>query len=290
MLSEALHSMLLLWPIHVRRCTQQLHDLPVIAWESVMQNATSNLTSLHEHRFYGELARWWPLISPVEDYTEEAAEFARIMHAHAPAVRTMLELGSGGGHNAAHLKRHFALTLCDLSTHMLALSRALNPECEHVTGDMRSVRLGRAFDAVFIHDAIDYMKTEAELNAAIATAFVHCRPGGVALFAADATKESFAPATECGGSDGPDGSGVRYLEWTYDPDPNDDRITTQYSFVFRESDGSIGHAAETHELGLFSQATWLRLLSEHGFEAEQLVEQLTEDRSPRSFFIGRRPR
>ena len=28
-----------------------------------------------EHRFYGELAGWWPLISPPEEYGEEA-EFA----------------------------------------------------------------------------------------------------------------------------------------------------------------------------------------------------------------------
>ena len=29
------------------------------------------------HRFYADLARWWPLISPVEDYAGEAAEFGR---------------------------------------------------------------------------------------------------------------------------------------------------------------------------------------------------------------------
>src|SRR3954451_21725201 len=135
-----------------------------------------------EHRFYGELAPWWPLISPPEEYIEEAAYAATMLRSASIPVREVLELGSGGGHNAVHLKAHFALTLVDLSEEMLAVSRELNPECEHHRGDMRTVRLGRVFDAVFVHDAVMYMTTEADLLAAVETAFVQCRPGGRALF------------------------------------------------------------------------------------------------------------
>jgi hypothetical protein len=46
------------------------------------------------------------------------------------------------------------MTLVEPSVGMLAVSRALNPDLEHVQGDMRTVRLGRHFDAVFVHDAI----------------------------------------------------------------------------------------------------------------------------------------
>jgi len=35
---------------------------------------------------------------------------------------------------------------------MLELSRTINPELEHLVGDMRTIRLGRTFDAVLIHD------------------------------------------------------------------------------------------------------------------------------------------
>src|SRR3972149_1508073 len=63
------------------------------------------------------------------------------------APHTVLELGSGGGNNASHMKAHFKLTLVDRSPAMLAVSRALNPECEHLEGDMRTLRLGRGFDA-----------------------------------------------------------------------------------------------------------------------------------------------
>ena len=93
------------------------------------------------------------------------------------------------------MKARFQMTLADLSPGMLELSRTINPECEHIQGDMRTLRLGREFDAVFVHDAVVYMTTEADLKAAIDTAFIHCRRGGAALFAPDHLRENFAPST-----------------------------------------------------------------------------------------------
>ena len=58
------------------------------------------------YRFYGDLAEWWPLISPPEDYAEEAAFAATMLASASIPVREVLELGSGGGHNAVHLKAH----------------------------------------------------------------------------------------------------------------------------------------------------------------------------------------
>lgn len=237
--------------------------------------------------FYGRYARWWPLVSPVDDYASEASHFAAILHSTGP-VRTVLELGSGGGHNAAWLKRQFELTLVDLSPEMLAQSMAINPECRHVLGDMRSVRLGETFDAVFVHDSIEYMTTEADLDAAIATVAAHCRPGGVCVIVPDVLRETFVPSTDCGGSDATDGSGVRYLEWTWDPDPSDTTVLTLYSFAFRGADGTLETAHETHETGLFDRSTWQRLLTLHGFEVEVREESTEEEREPRMIFVARR--
>jgi hypothetical protein len=111
-------------------------------------------------KLYTELAMWWPLLSPPDDYLDEANFFHQVLVAAGlPPASTLLELGcGGGGNNAVHLKAHLArVTLTNLSSHMLAVSRALNPDCEHLVRDMRTLRLGRAFDVVFIHDAIDYM-------------------------------------------------------------------------------------------------------------------------------------
>ncbi len=203
-------------------------------------------------------------------------------------MREVLELGSGGGHNAVHLKKDFALTLVDLSEEMLAVSRRLNPECAHHQGDMRTLRLGRDFDAVFVHDAVDYMTSEADLRAAIDTAFAHCRPGGLALFMPDHVAETFEPGSDHGGSDDADGRGVRYLEWTWDPDPTDDWTVTEYSFLLRDADGSVRSVHETHRTGLFARDTWLRLLTDTGFEPEPVTERNTDDRPPRTLFLAHR--
>jgi hypothetical protein len=242
-----------------------------------------------QHLFYGELAAWWPLISPPEDYAEEAIETARVLSTAKIPVRDVLELGSGGGCNAWHLKRHFNMTLTDLSSDMLAVSNQLNPGCEHHQGDMRTLRLGRCFDAVFVHDAVDYMTTERDLRQALTTAFEHCHPGGIAVLLPDCTTETFAPDTYHGGTDASDGRGVRYLEWSSDPDPRDTWTLTEYTFVLREPDGSVRAVHETHRFGVFSRDTWLRLLADTGFQAITLEERTTDDRMPRTFFVGVRP-
>jgi SAM-dependent methyltransferase len=241
-----------------------------------------------KHRFYTDLAQWWPLISAPEEYVEEAAFAALLLRTANPPTRTVLELGSGGGNNAFHLKREFDMTLVDLSDDMLAVSRQLNPECEHLQGDMRTLRLDRSFDAVFVHDAIDYMTTEADLRDAVATAYAHCRVGGVAVLVPDNIAENFFPETDHGGHDAPDGRGARYLSWSCDPDPGDTSTRTDYAFLLRTVDGTVTIAHDTHEFGLFPRAFWLQVLADVGFRPRSVAEVTSQDRLPREFFVGTR--
>jgi len=240
-------------------------------------------------RFYTDLATWWPLISAPDEYAEEAAEARRHIERARRPVHEVLELGSGGGNNAVHLKASLDLTLVDLSASMVAVSRELNPECEHAVGDMRTVRLGRTFDAVFVHDAIDYMLTVDDLRAALTTAFVHCRPGGVAVVIPDATTETWEAGSDHGGHDGSDGRAVRYLSWDWDPDPTDERVSTEYAFVLRHADGRTEVVHERHDTGLFPLATWLDLLRDVGFDPTAERERTSEDRTPRTIFVAHRP-
>ena len=218
---------------------------------------------------YCEFADWWPLLSSPADYAEEASLFVQTLRsACSIAPKTLLELGSGGGNNAAHLKRHFKLTLVDLSSGMLEVSRRLNPECEHVQGDMRTVRLGREFEAVFVHDAIAYMRTEVDLLQAMETAFLHCRPGGAALFCPDQTRETFRPSTSHGGHDSRE-RGLRYLEWTWEPDPPDGTYVVDMVYLLREG-SAIRSVLDRHVCGLMRHDDWMRLISNAGFEARSL--------------------
>jgi hypothetical protein len=157
------------------------------------------------------------------------------------------------------------MVLVEPSVGMLAVSQALNAEVRHVLGDMRTVRLGRQFDCVFVHDAVVYMLSERDLRQAIETAFVHCRPGGVALFCPDHVRENFQPSTEHGGEDG-DGRALRYLAWVWDPDPTDTTYITDYVYVMRDRRGQVETVYDRHLEGLFSRREWLQWLREAGFE------------------------
>ena len=217
-------------------------------------------------KLYAELADWWPLLSSPAEYEEEAGFYSAALTAACDRPpETVLELGSGGGNNASHMKRHFRMTLVDPSPGMIAVSRVLNPDLEHVEGDMRTVRLGRQFDAVFVHDAVVYMTSEADLRRAIESARAHCRPGGAVLFAPDHVRETFRPSTDHGGHDGP-ARALRYLEWTWDPDPTDNTYTVDYSYMLRDDRGLVSVEHDRHYEGLFSRHDWLTWLSEAGFE------------------------
>jgi SAM-dependent methyltransferase len=220
-------------------------------------------------QLYSELAPWWPLFSKPEDYAAEAAFYAsQIEQACDSPPRTVLELGSGGGNNASHMKAHFQMTLVDRSQAMLAVSRELNPECEHVEGDMRAVRLGRAFDAVFVHDAVMYMTTEEDLARVMATAYAHCRPGGAALFAPDHVLETIELKMDWGGHDGGD-RGVRYLEWDWDPDPTDTMYVGEFAYLLREG-GKVRCVYDRHVFGIFPRGTWMSLLAGAGFSPRRV--------------------
>ncbi len=217
-------------------------------------------------RLYGELADWYPLLTPVADYAEEAAFYLRLFKTHCQRQpQTLLDLSSGGGHNAAHLKKTLACTLVDLAPEMLAISRRINSECEHAQGDMRSVRLGRLFDCVLVHDAVSYMATRADLARAIATAFEHTAPGGVAMFQPDFVAETFEPGTETGGSDA-EGKGLRYLEWRWIPEVAQETYVTDMAYVLRDASGAVRLLHDRHTMGLFSRDVWLELITAAGFE------------------------
>lgn len=236
-------------------------------------------------KLYTELASWFHLLTAPSEYVEEAEFVRRTLFALDPQPRTMLELGCGGGNNASHLKSHFKMTLTDVTDGMLDVSRGLNPECEHVPGDMRTVRLGRTFDAVFIHDAIMYITTLDDLHLVAETAFAHLKPGGAVFVQPDHTRETYESKSEHGGHDGEDGRGLRYVSWTHDPDPNDTTYLVEMAYLLKEDDGSISHVYDRHTFGLFGRNDWIETMSERGFE----VRLVRDDPFDRDSFLGIRP-
>src|SRR5260221_3587252 len=191
-----------------------------------------------------------------------------------------------------HLTERFAMTLVDLSEEMLGVSRQLNPGCAHLQGDMRTVRLDRLFDAVLVHDAVDYVTCEADLRQVIDTAYAHCRPGGTAVFVPDHIADTFRAAGGRGGSSDATGRQAGFREWTWDPDPDDDWVKAEYEFVLRAADGTVQVVHEAHRLGAFGREAWLRLLADAGFDPQDHSGSAAaagrHPGRPDNLFIGRR--
>jgi hypothetical protein len=111
-----------------------------------------------------------------------------------------------------------------------------------------------------------YMTTETDLRQALATAYRHCKPGGVALFYPDCVRENFQASSSLNGGDGEE-YGLRYMDWTFDPDPTDTHYVVHFAFLLRQGN-VVQLLHEQHTFGLFTQADWLRLLREVGFQPE----------------------
>lgn len=236
---------------------------------------------------YRDLVPWYRLLDPYEDHFNEATSYKEnFLRLDLPPNPTLLDLGAGAGNNAYYLVDRFTCTLVDLSSQMLELSREIVPQCERIVGDMRTVRLDRTFDAVLVHDAITYMTTEADLRAAIQTAFVHTRPGGGALFAPDCTRENFRDHTEFFEEDGGNRS-LRGMEWSWDPDPNDDMAVAEYAFLLRDGT-DVKAVHDRHFEGVFSRAKWLEILESVGYRVEMVARPLdTEGEFDEIFFCRR---
>ncbi|MBM4346261.1 MAG: class I SAM-dependent methyltransferase [Deltaproteobacteria bacterium] len=217
-------------------------------------------------RIYNELADWYPLVTPLGDYRDEAPAYRDILlGALGPGRHVLLELGCGAGHNAHWMQDAFDLTLVDAAPAMLAHARRNCPHARCLVGDMRTVRLGRTFDAVFVHDAIAYMATEADLRALMATVAVHLRPGGAALLAPDHTTETFTPGTDHEAHDDGDRA-LSYLECTWQRPGRPNEVVVDFVMAMRTGEAEPVLAQDRHVFGLFPRAQWMALLAEAGLE------------------------
>ncbi len=192
----------------------------------------------------------------------------------------ILELGAGGGHSLCHLARDFEAVAVDLSPAMIEQSSRLNPTVEHHVADMRTVRLGRLFDAVLVHDAIDYMTTVADLRSMFGAASAHLPPGGVLLVAPTYLRRTFVDHQIEYDRNTNDQIDLTYVSHVHAPTPApgsgpgnakgaaDTTFELAILLLIRER-GRLRIEEDRHTCGLFSESTWLELLAAAGFAVQQ---------------------
>lgn len=207
------------------------------------------------------------------DAAAEYAHYCRFVtdlitrHATRPPT-TLLDIGCGGGKNVFNLKRQFTVTGVDLSGAMLDQARELNPECTFVRDDMRTFRLGKAFDAVLMDDAISHMNCRTDFVAAFQTAHAHLNPGGILIATPDVTTETFRQNKTSTTPAAKDGVDVVFIENVYDPDPTDEQYETTILYLIREH-GRLRIETDHWKMGVFPLDTWRSVLRETGFEVRE---------------------
>jgi SAM-dependent methyltransferase len=226
--------------------------------------------SANLRRLYADLAWIWPLVSPPEDYRDEAAEFLDLIETYAAGeAKTVLHLGCGAGHLDYHLKAWFQLTGVDLSLPMLEQARRLNPSVAYLQGDMRTIRLAAPFDVVILADASDYLITIDDLGAAIQTASHHLRKGGVFCTYAEEILERFENNKTRSTRHANDQIEITSIENVYDPDPTDSTYEMTFIYLIRKA-GELSIEIDRHIAGIFSSADWIENLGAAGFEVDMI--------------------
>lgn len=225
-------------------------------------------TMKNQRRLYRDLSWTWPIISPPEDYIEESERIKRLIRKHSKIpVKTLLNLGCGGGHVDWVLKKYFAITGVDISPNMLKNARKLNPQITYFKADIRTVRLKKEFDAVVLHDSVNYMLTRNDLKAVFKTAYVHLKPGGVLWTYVEEHNKIQQNRTKLSTSK-QGNTEITFIENYYDPNPRD----TTYEFVFVyliRKNKKLRIHTDRHLCGIFKLKTWFSVIREVGFKVKR---------------------
>jgi len=242
-------------------------------------------------RLYNDLSWTWPIISPPEDYLEEGRFYTEKIRTRARREgRSLLHLGCGGGHMDWAMKNNFRIRSIDISPHMLALAEKLNPEVTYSLGDMRTVRLDEKFDAVLIHDAINYMLTVDDLRAAFRTAFEHLKDDGLMITSAEQWPENFVQHKIRPQTEKKDDIEITFIEHFYDPDPNDTHYECTFIYLIRRG-GKLQVEFDRHLAGIFPLESWRKTIMEVGFilEETEFTHSDFAENDSYPMFIGIKP-
>jgi SAM-dependent methyltransferase len=250
----------------------------------------NNSSEDNQQRLYKDLSWLWPIVSPPEDYIDETDYYSAVINKHAGfEVKSVLNLGCGGGHHDYTLKKHFNVTGIDTGESMLKLARNLNPEVSYIEGDMRNLQIDGVFDAVTIFDSINSMLTENDLAAVFTTAYIYLKPDGVMLTMTEMTKENFHQNRMSCSTHVKDDIEITFIENYFDSNPGDTICEMTLVFLIRQG-GRLKIENDRHLVGIFRKRTWLDTLVKAGFNVlEEQFKPVSSEEDSFPLFICTKP-
>jgi len=140
---------------------------------------------------FGDYSAYYDLLYRDKDHDGEVSYIDSLIRKYGCGARTILDLGCGSGKHALLLaEKGYEITGVDRSDGMLSVARLRlaegKPEAtspRFLQGDIRTVRLGNAYDVVIsLFHVFSYQAGNEDLRAALATVRTHLNPGGIFIF------------------------------------------------------------------------------------------------------------
>ncbi len=211
--------------------------------------------------------------SGIKDYPAEAEELHRIIQDASPAAQTLLDVACGTGAHLVEMQRWYAVEGVDLSPAMLAVARTRLPGIPLREGDMRTLDLGKTFDAVTcLFSSIGYMTDPADLRAAIARLAAHVAPGGVLIVDGwvrpGQWRDNFRPDSPDVASD----DEVTVVRLSYGR--RDGSITELEMHHLVQTDAGIDYFMEPHRLRLTETDEYVSAVTDAGLEARVIPDYM----------------
>ncbi|MBN1551511.1 class I SAM-dependent methyltransferase [bacterium] len=215
---------------------------------------------------YNETAKYYDIIYRFKDFESEAAQIKEIIKKHFGNITpSLLDVGCGTGSHLQYLKAISNAEGLDYSEEMIDVARQKNPDITFHCQDMADFNLAKSYHVITcLFGSIGYVQTLSRLTKTLNTFATHLTPQGLLLLEPWFQPDEWKPNTVHG----------IFID---EPHLKIARVNT--SFV----SGSISHfdlhyligtpqgtdhICETHELGLFTHETIMRLLSEAGCSVE----------------------
>jgi SAM-dependent methyltransferase len=235
---------------------------------------------------YGKVARIYDLLytgTGIKDYPAESEALHSIIQEASPGARTLLDVACGTGAHLAILRRWYEVEGVDLSPEMLEVARARLGDVPLHMADMRTLELGRRFDAVTcLFSAIGYVTDPAEMRSTIRRIADHVAPGGVLLVDGWVRPEDWGDEFH-GGPDVASDEETMVVRLTFTRRVGSITELDLHHLV-RDADG-IDHFVEHHRLALVPTADYVSAFESAGLRARFVPFMPSRDR-----VVGTKPR
>jgi SAM-dependent methyltransferase len=217
---------------------------------------------------FTESAELYDLIySSFKDYRAESAQIAQLLRSIDPSYHRLLDVGCGTGEHAYLLTTQygFAVDGLDIDPAFVRIAQHKSPAGRFVEADMSDFNLGAHYDAVLcLFSSIGYVKTLARVERTLRCFRTHLRQQGSVVLEPWFPPGKLEPGHHSERIGERAGLRVRRVATT-EVDDRISRLRFEYTI---ESDRGVRHAAETHELGLFTVDEMLAAFSAAGLAAE----------------------